>query len=196
MNDTPACPHCGRSIEPPPKRSRKCPHCRQPIVVRRGYLLTEAKATEFEQRLADEKERRKAEKRDDRFHWARGLVADQLREAKASGVVVGMKLLVSSDACRVCMKVRSKVFPIATCTIDMLPPYRDCLIEDGCDSSVVEILSPEYGGPRRRSKSPKVKPAEELVFDFERQPGPGLIRLVLITGFRILSAALKGLARK
>jgi hypothetical protein len=37
--DTAACPHCAKVIEPRPRRARKCPHCREPLVVRKGELL-------------------------------------------------------------------------------------------------------------------------------------------------------------
>jgi hypothetical protein len=34
-----ACPYCAKIIEPRPRRNRKCPHCREPVVLRRGALL-------------------------------------------------------------------------------------------------------------------------------------------------------------
>ncbi len=34
-----ACPCCNKVIEPRPRRGRKCPHCREPLVVREGALL-------------------------------------------------------------------------------------------------------------------------------------------------------------
>lgn len=55
-----ACPYCGVVIDPPPARSRKCPDCRERIVVRTRrsdgakVLLTEADAADFdEQRKAE-----------------------------------------------------------------------------------------------------------------------------------------------
>jgi hypothetical protein len=36
--DTATCPHCEKVIEPRPRRSRKCPHCREPLVVRKGVI--------------------------------------------------------------------------------------------------------------------------------------------------------------
>jgi hypothetical protein len=42
--DPAACPHCDKVIEPRPRRNRKCPHCREPIVLRQGALLTPAGA--------------------------------------------------------------------------------------------------------------------------------------------------------
>jgi hypothetical protein len=39
-----ACPHCAKVIEPRPRRNRKCPHCREPVVLRQGALLTAADA--------------------------------------------------------------------------------------------------------------------------------------------------------
>jgi hypothetical protein len=37
--DTATCPHCEKIIEPRPRRNRKCPHCREPLVVRKGAIL-------------------------------------------------------------------------------------------------------------------------------------------------------------
>jgi len=43
-DDSAPCPYCGQAIEPKPKRSRKCPHCNEWVVVRRGNLVTPADA--------------------------------------------------------------------------------------------------------------------------------------------------------
>jgi hypothetical protein len=47
-----ACPSCGVLIDPPPVRNRRCPRCREPIVVRRTggrtVYLTEAAVLVFE----------------------------------------------------------------------------------------------------------------------------------------------------
>jgi hypothetical protein len=37
--DTAACPHCAKVIEPRPRRSRKCPHCGEQVVVRKGAVV-------------------------------------------------------------------------------------------------------------------------------------------------------------
>lgn len=151
--ETPApCPYCRTPIDPAPKRSRKCPHCRKPIVIRRGQLLTERGAEAFDARLADERAERKARERVERFREARRMTADQLRQDRESGVVAAVRPLVSSDACRVCLAVRGKVFPIDQVTLDMVPPYANCELEGGCESTIVEVLTPEYGGPRRRAR--------------------------------------------
>jgi hypothetical protein len=51
MDAEPAtCPHCDQVIEPRPRRARKCPHCREPIVVRKGALVTPADATAPDQK--------------------------------------------------------------------------------------------------------------------------------------------------
>jgi len=55
MASASACPHCGVVLDPPPKQSRKCPDCRESIVVRTDpdskakLLLTEFGAEEFDQ---------------------------------------------------------------------------------------------------------------------------------------------------
>jgi len=58
-----ACPSCGVVLDPPPVRNRRCPSCRQPIVVRRlegrTVYLAEAAVAVFEaerKRQADERE--------------------------------------------------------------------------------------------------------------------------------------------
>lgn len=48
--DSATCPHCAKVIEPRPRRNRKCPHCREPLVVRQGALLTPAAAQTVEQK--------------------------------------------------------------------------------------------------------------------------------------------------
>jgi hypothetical protein len=48
--ETAACPYCTKVIEPRPRRNRKCPHCREPLVVRKGALLTTAGANVGDQK--------------------------------------------------------------------------------------------------------------------------------------------------
>ena len=47
-----ACPNCGGTLDPPPDHTRRCPHCRRPVVVRhfegRSIYLTEAAVEVFE----------------------------------------------------------------------------------------------------------------------------------------------------
>ncbi len=49
------CPHCGVILDPPPKQSRKCPDCREKIILRTDpntkdkVLLTEASVIEFDE---------------------------------------------------------------------------------------------------------------------------------------------------
>ena len=57
----PSCPSCGYVLDPPPVRGRRCPSCRQPIVVRhadgRPVFLVESAVPIFDrerQRIADE----------------------------------------------------------------------------------------------------------------------------------------------
>lgn len=57
----PTCPSCGYTLDPPPDRSRHCPSCRQPIIVRRvdgrAVLLVESAVPIFDrerQRIVDE----------------------------------------------------------------------------------------------------------------------------------------------
>jgi hypothetical protein len=107
---------------------------------------------EFDDRVAEERNAKKARQREERFREARRMTADQLRQTKRSGVVAAIKPLVSGDACRLCLAVRRKTFPIDQCTVEMLPPYEDCEFEEGCESSIEEVLTPKYGGPPRGNR--------------------------------------------
>ena len=68
-----ACPSCGYLIDPPPARNRRCPACREPIVVRqvdgRSAYLTEAAVAVF----VAERERESAEaaRNAERERWLR-----------------------------------------------------------------------------------------------------------------------------
>lgn len=52
------CPHCGVNFDPPPARTRKCPKCRERVVVRshrkQKFYLTEAQVEAFEKKRARE----------------------------------------------------------------------------------------------------------------------------------------------
>jgi hypothetical protein len=48
--ETAACPYCEKVIEPRPRRNRKCPHCREPLVVRKGAILTTDAAKAVDQK--------------------------------------------------------------------------------------------------------------------------------------------------
>jgi hypothetical protein len=132
-----ACPSCLRLIDPPPKRSRKCPHCKKPIVVRQGKLLTEQAAEKLDKELA-------AKEAKQRLVDGRKRAATEIREAKKSDVIVGFKPLVSAEDCSVCQAANDKFFPLATCTPEMLPPYGNCEIPEGCRATFVSVLSQEY----------------------------------------------------
>jgi hypothetical protein len=49
------CPYCMKVIDPPPKRSRKCPFCREKLILRRRRLFTVSQGAEFDARLAAER---------------------------------------------------------------------------------------------------------------------------------------------
>ena len=41
------CPYCGGKLEKKPTRKKKCPHCSEFIMVRKGELYTEAQVQEL-----------------------------------------------------------------------------------------------------------------------------------------------------
>jgi len=151
------CPHCSQAIDPPPKRSRNCPHCRKPIVVRRGRMLTPESAAEFDSQLEESREKRRSKVRQEKFREGRKNAIREIREAKKSGVVSGFKPLVTENDCDICQKVRDRVFPIDSCTPEMLPPYEDCELEDGCRATFNCVLSSEYETLRSSQKRPSKK---------------------------------------
>lgn len=106
---------------------------------------------------------RRLSDRERRFREGQKRLAAELRQAKRSGVVAGIRPLVSGDACPVCRAVRDAVFPIETCTVEQLPPYQDCEHEDGCDSCITEVLKPEYSGQPTGGTRVRIKPLGWLV---------------------------------
>jgi len=54
------CPYCSKVLDPPPKGSRKCPICREKIVMRRHKLLTESQASAFDLGVVEERAAREA----------------------------------------------------------------------------------------------------------------------------------------
>jgi hypothetical protein len=131
------CPHCRQSIDPPPKRSRKCPHCREPIALRRGQLLTPEAAETLDNELTAMEAKK-------RLREGRQKAAREIREARKSGVVTGFTPLVSGNDCDVCQAASDRFFPIATCTPEMLPPYENCELPEGCRATFTCRLSQEY----------------------------------------------------
>jgi len=84
------CPYCAVAIDPPPTRSRRCPSCRRPIVVRRidgrSVLLTVEAVEIFDrerQRAADEL--RWASERSEWLRLAATVNADPARVARLAG---------------------------------------------------------------------------------------------------------------
>jgi len=139
-----SCPQCSQLIDPPPKRSRNCPHCRKPIVVRRGRLLTPEAAEDFDSQLEESREKRRSKVRQERFREGRTNAIREIREAKKYGFVSGFKPLVSEGDCDICQKVRDRFFPKDTCTPEMLPPYKNCELEDGCRATFISVLNGDY----------------------------------------------------
>ncbi len=98
-----ACPSCAVLLDPPPVRNRLCPHCRQPIVVRRVdgrlALLTEAAVTIFEaerRRSIDQRSLAAARRR-----WlglATNVKASPARRAKLEGAPLSADVVKSARA--------------------------------------------------------------------------------------------------
>jgi hypothetical protein len=99
------------------------------------------------------------------FRERRASTNRELKQARASGVVVGVRPLVSANDCGICQAASKRVFPIKDCKVEMLPPYRDCELEGGCRASVSFVLEGEEPG---RPRAGLVRRILRLVF-----PGKG-----------------------
>jgi hypothetical protein len=84
---------------------------------------------------------------------------------------------VSEDACKVCLAARSKVFPIETCTAEKLPPYKDCEYEEGCNSTVTEVLRSEGNAPAAAGWIDVLVGAFAI---FTSMPGAGCVAAVIV----------------
>jgi hypothetical protein len=85
---------------------------------------------------------------------ARAYHAAQLWADEKSGVVAGLELLLSSDACPLCRKIATECKRVrlgqAFAVIGDHPDYgsiRHPPIHPNCQCSMVEVLTPEHGGP-------------------------------------------------
>ncbi len=112
-----ACPYCKYVFEQKPRRNRKCPSCQKRIVLRRGKLLTEVQATDYD--------RKKYAK------IGRQITASQkqsLIEYKKSGVVKYVEILSAGESsCDACLaldnkkllvedELRNPTLPVKNCT--------------------------------------------------------------------------------
>ena len=150
-----------------PKRSRNCPHCRRPFVVRRGQLLTPEAAEKLDAKSQEDREIQRAKRAKERFRNGRRSAAAAIREAKKTDFVVGFKPLVSDDACEVCLAVRERFLPIESCTAEMLPPYANCRLEYGCESTFTQVLDTDIEGSstlRSQGRKSKVRKSRKLRF--------------------------------
>ena len=97
------CPYCGALIDPPPERNRRCPQCRQQVVVRRVdgrlTLLTEAAVPIFEagrRRTLDEQ--RWTAARRDWLRLARRINAPAERRARLESAPISAAVVTQSKA--------------------------------------------------------------------------------------------------
>ena len=69
------------------------------------------------------------------FQQKRAYAVLDLERAKSSSAVSYVRLLVSEDACEICLERSHLVFPIKSCQLSDLPPYRRCKLKHGCEST-------------------------------------------------------------
>lgn len=147
------CPYCNTLIDPIPLRSRNCPSCKNPIVVRRGNLYTRDGAIAFDDQVARDRETKQKAKQIEIFKASRKYAAEQLSQAKRSGFITAFRLVVEDDACRFCQARKGLLIPVKGCKAEDLPPYRDCEHESGCDSFFSDVFDDEWPPKRAAKKS-------------------------------------------
>jgi hypothetical protein len=94
-----SCPHCLFVIDPPPSRSRLCPSCRQPIVIRLKQLFTRDEIAELKEMARDERAARDAERPPDdssieingHIYTLQGGSAESIRRMIANGTFSGFR---------------------------------------------------------------------------------------------------------
>jgi hypothetical protein len=102
---------------------------------------------------------------------SRAYHAAELESARSSGVVVGFEWLLSADACPLCQTVARRVPRVRLgerfAEIGDNATYKDIRhppLHPGCQCSLLEIMSPAYGGPADVDFSPPLiqpKPEEQ-----------------------------------
>jgi hypothetical protein len=125
------CPYCAQSIAPLPKRKRKCPHCGKTLWVRLEIALTEEQARQYDQLFNFMSPLVSAA---EAFQQGRERAAEELRQAKQlAGFAVAMRIIATDDhtTCAFCRAQNGKVIPVNRCTVDMLPPFKQCAHEQG-----------------------------------------------------------------
>jgi len=158
---SPSCPYCGQVIS---ASTRKCRHCKQKIRVRSGGLYTEEGARNFDK----EKRRKSREEYLKNVDWDevrrhnaehRKFIAQQLREIKATWTPIewlsGLKIVTLGNwrCCDYCRSQDGKVIPIEECTMDVLPPFRQCT-SDGCRCSIQPVETPVRSRREKRLQGP------------------------------------------
>jgi hypothetical protein len=93
----------------------------------------------------------------DRLRQARGAAIAAILAAKREGRVSGFKPLITDNACEVCQSAREAYFPIGMCTAKMLPPYENCVLPGGCESTFVEVVVVDIPGMAKPSGWSRLK---------------------------------------
>jgi len=147
------CPYCDKLIDPKPTRKRKCPHCGQPIFVRAGELLTEFAAAVLDDQKAEEQQQRAAaaeeharQKQEELFRFRRENREQQLRQIQDPDLIDTfpfLRITAVDDGdrcCPACKERHGKLIPTRQCTIEMLPPFDDCMNkDDGCRCMFIPV---------------------------------------------------------
>lgn len=156
--DDASCPYCGKVISPKPARHRKCPHCRQPIRVRRGALMTEQQEKRYDAELRREHGTRRKSERAQMNRITRESNREELQQLRQlqreTGLPIGVEILaiMDADTCSYCASRNEKVAPVDRCTAKNIPPWAECTSESGCRCTIISAMGSAVPQPQPRAR--------------------------------------------
>lgn len=114
QNETITCPYCENILEAKPKRSKKCPFCKNRIAVYKGVLYQEK---ELFRKLREERHQASRE----HIHWL-------IKRDCAFIEIEFIEIYGTSNGCSFCAKMSGKKIPIeeAIKNPNLLPPFESC----------------------------------------------------------------------
>jgi hypothetical protein len=125
------CPYCHVSIDPRPKRGRKCKSCGEAFYVRQGSLFTAQNARVHDEQFGNPL---KWMDRQERFHYHRHYFAREFLKIKQNAeMMIGATIIAPSTiCCSVCHKHHKRFVPVDSGKHEDLPPFSDCTNDDFC----------------------------------------------------------------
>lgn len=138
------CPYCKSELKQPPKRTKKCPSCGNRVhALPDGRYVTETEHAQYAQAKA-------RDHREKQHRAYRAQVLSELREARRSGLVVGIQILASDDSCPYCKRMHGQTISLDSAIMNerLRPPFDQCTNEV-CTCTYTEVLASLPSSPQR-----------------------------------------------